>query len=103
MIVKFFEDDITGIKHDEKGGSIYLAGPTRWNVHLKSWRKEAVNILESLGYEGLVFCPEYEKDNGKDDSWLELYRKREMAKKRLIDLIEKNAKEKGNCSLFFCR
>ena len=77
MIVKFFDDDISGLKHDEKEVSIYLAGPTRWNVHLKSWRKEAVKILEVLEFNGTVFCPEYEGDrfveNYKEkDEWKEI-------------------------------
>ena len=77
MVVKFFNDDITGLKHDEKECSIYLAGPTRWNVHLKSWRKEAVEILESFKFKGLVFCPEYEgekfvEDYKEKDEWREI-------------------------------
>lgn len=40
--------------------SIFLAGPTpRDYEKKKSWRKEAVEILESLGYDGVVYLPEY--------------------------------------------
>lgn len=39
--------------------SIFLAGPTPRGENEISWRKEAVNILEELGFDGLVYIPEY--------------------------------------------
>lgn len=44
--------------HIEK--SIMLAGPTPRESHVPSWRPEAIRILESLGYDGVVFVPEGE-------------------------------------------
>lgn len=39
--------------------SIFLAGPTPRGENEVSWRKEAVSILEELGFDGLVYIPEY--------------------------------------------
>lgn len=39
--------------------SIFLAGPTPRSEKVKSWRPEALKILRKLGYEGVVFVPEY--------------------------------------------
>ncbi|MEK7072531.1 MAG: nucleoside 2-deoxyribosyltransferase domain-containing protein [Patescibacteria group bacterium] len=38
--------------------SIFLAGPTPRSQDVKSWRPEALTILEQLGYDGVVFVPE---------------------------------------------
>lgn len=40
--------------------SIFLAGPTPRGPDTPSWRPNALRILESLGYDGVVFVPEYE-------------------------------------------
>ena len=39
--------------------SIFFAGPTPRSIDVESWRGEALNILEAMGYEGVVFLPEY--------------------------------------------
>ena len=39
--------------------SIFLAGPTPRGEDAVSWRKEACNILEKLGFDGIVYVPEY--------------------------------------------
>lgn len=39
--------------------SIFLAGPTPRSERVKSWRPEALKILEEAGYDGVVFVPEY--------------------------------------------
>jgi len=39
--------------------SIFLAGPTPRSKDVKSWRGEALAILEAMGYKGVVFLPEY--------------------------------------------
>lgn len=39
--------------------SIFLAGPTPRGENEVSWRIEAVKILEELGFDGLVYIPEY--------------------------------------------
>lgn len=38
--------------------SIFLAGPTPREPHVKSWRPEALLYLESMGFDGTVFVPE---------------------------------------------
>src|SRR3989344_6490668 len=38
--------------------SIFLAGPTPRSQDIKSWRPEALAILEKLSYDGVVFVPE---------------------------------------------
>lgn len=38
--------------------SIFLAGPTPRSNSIKSWRKDAVEILNSLNFDGTVFIPE---------------------------------------------
>jgi 8-oxo-dGTP pyrophosphatase MutT (NUDIX family)/nucleoside 2-deoxyribosyltransferase len=38
--------------------SIFLAGPTPRDKETKSWRPEALKILEDLGFDGHVFVPE---------------------------------------------
>ncbi len=52
--------------------SIFLAGPTPRNNAEKSWRVEAISILEKLGYDGVVFVPEQKgkfKDYSKQIEW----------------------------------
>ncbi len=39
--------------------SIFLAGPSPREGGLASWRTEALEILERLGYDGVVFNPEF--------------------------------------------
>lgn len=43
--------------------SIFLAGPTPRDSDTSSWRPEAIELLEKLGYDGHVFVPE--PRNGK--------------------------------------
>ena len=38
--------------------SIFLAGPTPRSNDIKSWREEAIKILEQLEFEGIVYIPE---------------------------------------------
>lgn len=40
--------------------SIFLAGPTPRSEDVESWRPGAIQDLESLGYDGVVFSPEWE-------------------------------------------
>lgn len=39
--------------------SIFLAGPTPRGENVVSWRKAACEILEELGFDGVVYVPEY--------------------------------------------
>ncbi len=48
-----YEDVIKGEK------SIFLAGPTPRDKKVFSWRVEACNILKNIGFEGIVYVPEY--------------------------------------------
>ena len=45
--------------------SIFLAGPTPRTKEVKSWRPEALRLLEAKGYDGVVFVPE-ERDGNFD-------------------------------------
>ena len=47
--------------------SIFLAGPTPRCIHLQSWRLEAIDILETLDYNGFVFVPELSARSKKYD------------------------------------
>lgn len=38
--------------------SLFLAGPTPRDKQVKSWRPEALQFLEDIGYDGVVFVPE---------------------------------------------
>lgn len=38
--------------------SIFLAGPSPRSFVVRSWRPEAIRILEDLGYDGVVYVPE---------------------------------------------
>lgn len=53
---------------NEIGKSIFLAGPSlrSHQSHLVSWRKKAIQILETLEYDGVVFVPESESGNFTD-------------------------------------
>jgi len=48
--------------------TVFLAGPTPRDGKGKSWRPEALEILERLGYDGHVFVPE-----GRDGAWRKSY------------------------------
>jgi hypothetical protein len=46
--------------------SIFLMGPTPRTSEVKSWRPQALHLLETAGYDGVVFVPESRPDaNGK--------------------------------------
>ncbi len=38
--------------------SIFLAGPTPRSKDVRSWRPEAIRLLEKNGYDGVIFSPE---------------------------------------------
>lgn len=42
--------------------SIFLAGPTPRSLDVETWRKEAIEILEKIGFDGIVYYPELEND-----------------------------------------
>lgn len=44
---------------DSYSKSIFLAGPTPRTPNIKSWRPEALALLEAANYNGVVFVPEF--------------------------------------------
>jgi hypothetical protein len=44
--------------------SLFLAGPTPRSKDIQSWRPEALRLLKTLGYDGVVFVPEDRGMNG---------------------------------------
>ncbi|MBI2064573.1 MAG: nucleoside 2-deoxyribosyltransferase domain-containing protein [Candidatus Yanofskybacteria bacterium] len=46
--------------------SIFLAGPTPRAKEVKSWRPEALELLKTKGYDGVVFVPE-DRDSNFDE------------------------------------
>lgn len=55
MNVKTYEND----QIDLARKSIFLAGPTPRSTEVKSWRPQALEILEQLEFDGDVFVPEF--------------------------------------------
>ena len=47
--------------------SIFLAGPTPRDKNTKSWRIDACKKLEELGFDGVVYVPEYSTMKPKTD------------------------------------
>lgn len=47
--------------------SIFLAGPTPRGENAKSWRTDACRILEEIGFDGVVYVPEYSTWKVKED------------------------------------
>ena len=62
MIVNYSDEKI--IKGEK---SIFLAGPTPRDKDTISWRVDAVKILEKLGFDGIVYVPEYSTWKPKTD------------------------------------
>ena len=57
---------------EKLGKTIFLAGPTsRKNVFEKSWRKEAVGIVEKIGFNGTICLPEFKEARpfSDEDDW----------------------------------
>lgn len=56
IITNFSDEEIL---IDKNKNSCFLAGPTRRNSPYNlSWRKEAVEILRKLNFEGIIYIPE---------------------------------------------
>lgn len=62
-MIKNYSDEII-IKSKK---SIFLAGPTPRDGDIASWRKDACSILEKLGFDGVVYIPEYSSWKVKTD------------------------------------
>lgn len=59
MKIIYYQNDIPG----KCPKSIFLAGPTPRSDEVKSWRPEALAILENLYFDGYVIVPEYDPKN----------------------------------------
>lgn len=66
--------------------SIFLAGPTPREEGVPSWRPEAIKVLESLGYNGVVFVPEPE-----DGDWRGSYDDQAGWEVRWLDRVDRIA------------
>ncbi len=62
MIINYSDQEI--VKGEK---SIFLAGPTPRGNKKPSWRTEAIAILEKLGFDGIVYVPEYSSWKPKAD------------------------------------
>lgn len=62
MIINYSDQEV--IKNKK---SIFLAGPTPRGENATSWRVDACNILEELGFDGVVYVPEYSTWKPKTD------------------------------------
>lgn len=58
--------------------SLFLAGPTPRSIDIKTWRKEAIAILEQLGFDGIVYVPEKEYDDRTFDYDNQVFWEREV-------------------------
>lgn len=47
--------------------SIFLAGPTPRDEKIEPWRTTACSILKELGFDGIVYVPEYSTWKPKED------------------------------------
>jgi len=47
--------------------SIFFAGPTPRNKEVKSWRPEAIAKIKQLGFDGVIYIPEYEGLREKEE------------------------------------
>jgi nucleoside 2-deoxyribosyltransferase len=57
--------------------SIFLAGPTPRSPEVPSWRPDAIEILEKLRFEGVVYVPERESGERNCDHTLQAVWERE--------------------------
>jgi len=63
MIINFSDEPV-----NENKKSIFLAGPTlRNSTFEQSWRKQATEILKELGFDGVVYVPEFSKKESPFD------------------------------------
>ena len=62
MIINYSDQEVIKGKK-----SIFLAGPTPRGENVDSWRTEACKILEQIGFDGVVYVPEYSTWKPKAD------------------------------------
>lgn len=62
MIINYSDQEVIKGKK-----SVFLAGPTPRGEDVVSWRTEACAILEQIGFNGVVYVPEYSSWKPKAD------------------------------------
>lgn len=62
MVINYSDQEVIKGKK-----SIFLAGPTPRGDNIKSWRREACEILEKMNFDGVVDVPEYSTGKAKAD------------------------------------
>lgn len=62
MVINYSDQEV--IKGEK---SIFLAGPTPRGNSIESWRKYACKYLEEIGFDGVVYVPEYSIWKPKED------------------------------------
>lgn len=62
MVINYSDQEV--IKGEK---SIFLAGPTPRGNSIESWRKYACKYLEEIGFDGVVYVPEYSIWKTKED------------------------------------
>ena len=62
MIINYSDEEVIKGKK-----SIFLAGPTPRNQSVESWRKYVCEKLKELGFDGVVYVPEYSSFKPKGD------------------------------------
>ena len=63
--------------------AIMLVGPTPRKPEVPSWRPQALKILESMGYDGVVFVPERE-----DATWRHNYDDQIETEERMLNMAD---------------
>ena len=72
MIVNYSNQEV--IKGEK---SIFLAGPTPRSSDVETWRKEAIHILNDLGFDGIVYVPEFNNEDRTFDLIKQVWWERE--------------------------
>lgn len=62
MIINYSDQEVIKGKK-----SIFLAGPTPRGDNIESWRKDACEVLQKMGFDGVVYVPEYSTGKAKAD------------------------------------
>ncbi len=62
MVINYSDEEVIKGKK-----SVFLAGPTPRGENAVSWRTEACEILEEIGFDGVIYVPEYSTWKPKED------------------------------------
>ncbi len=58
-----------GFDFDRAQPAIFLAGPTPRSADVPSWRPEALQLLEEMKYNGIVYVPESRSKSCEGGAW----------------------------------